>query len=338
MSGSGLGKVLVTGGGGFLGTALVRSLRDRGLSVRSLARGDYPHLQELGAEQFRGDIADAQAVARAVAGCETVFHTASKAGLWGTEREYYQANVEGTQNLLAACRAVGSRRIIYTSSPSVVFTGLDMEGVDESTPYSSHFEAAYPRTKALAEQAILAANSDTLATVAIRPHLIWGPGDNNILPRFAARSRTGRLKRIGRGKTLIDPVYIDNAVEAHLLAADRLEPGSTVAGKAYFITQGETIPLWDMVDHLLKAAHMEPVRRSISRPMAIAAAGVLEAVYSLTGRRDEPAMTRFMARQLSTTHWFSIESARRDLGYEPRVSFAEGLSRLEEWLKTNPIA
>ena len=169
MSGSGLGNVLVTGGGGFLGTALVRLLRDRGLSVRSLARRDYPHLRELGAEQVQGDIADPATVARAVEGCDTVFHTASKAGLWGTEREYYRANVEGTQNLLAACRASGSRRIIYTSSPSVVFNGLDIEGVDESTPYSSHFEAAYPRTKALAEQAILAANSDNLATVCDSP-------------------------------------------------------------------------------------------------------------------------------------------------------------------------
>ncbi len=338
MSGEGLGRVLVTGGGGFLGTALVRLLRDRGLAVRSLARGDYPHLRQLGVEQVRGDIADAEAVSRAVAGCDTIFHTASKAGLWGTDREYYRANVEGTRYLLDASRATGTRRIIYTSSPSVVFNGLDMEGVDESTPYSSRFEAAYPRTKALAEQAILAANSDDLATVAIRPHLIWGPGDNNILPRFVARARTGRLKRIGPTTTLIDPVYIDNAAEAHLLAADRLAPGSNVAGKAYFITQGETIPLWEMVDNLLKAAQMGAVRRSISRPMALVASGLLEAAYSLTGRRDEPAMTRFMARQLSTTHWFSIEGARRDLGYEPRVGFAEGLRRLEEWLKSNPVA
>ena len=337
MSDAGLGKVLVTGGGGFLGSALIRSLKSRGLSVRSLARNDYPHLRELGVEQIRGDIGDADPVLRAVSGCETVFHTASKAGLWGTEREYYQANVVGVQNLLAACRASGSRRIIYTSSPSVVFTGKDMEGADETTPYSAHFEAAYPRTKALAEQAILAANSGILATVALRPHLIWGPGDNNILPRFVVRARTGRLKRIGPKTTLIDPVYIDNAVEGHLLAADRLEPGSNVAGKAYFITQGETIPLWDMVDKMLQAAQMEPVQRSISRPLAVIASGMLEAVYTLSGRRDEPAMTRFMAKQLSTTHWFCIDAARRDLGYEPRVGFAEGLRRLQEWLKVNPI-
>ena len=186
-----LGSVLVTGGGGFLGTALVRLLRGRGLAVRSLTRRDYPHLRELGVEQIPGDVADPDAVARAVEGCDTVFHTASKAGLWGPEREYYRANVQGTRNVIAACRATGSRRIIYTSSPSVVFNGLDLEGVDESAPYPSRFEAAYPKTKAAAERLILEANSDDLATVSIRPHLIWGPGDNNLLPRIISRARSG---------------------------------------------------------------------------------------------------------------------------------------------------
>jgi 2-alkyl-3-oxoalkanoate reductase len=335
---SGPGHVLVTGGGGFLGTALVRALRERGVTVRSLARREYPHLRELGVEQFQGDIADPAVVSRAVQGCDTVFHTAAKAGIWGPEREYFQANVEGTRNVIAACRAAGSRRIIYTSSPSVVFNGLDLEGVDESAPYSSRFEAAYPKTKAIAEQTVLEANSAELATVSLRPHLIWGPGDNNLLPRIITRARSGRLRRIGRAHPLIDPVYIDNAVEAHLLAADRLDPGSPIAGKSYFITQGKTIPLWEMIDNLLRAANMGPVRRTISRPLALAAAGLLEAAYRLSARRDEPPMTRFLARQLSTTHWFSIEAARRDLGYEPRVSIAEGLRRLQAWLKRNSFS
>ena len=154
-----------------------------------------------------------------------------------------------------------------------------MEGVDESVPYPSHHEAPYPATKAAAERLVLAASGPHLATVALRPHLIWGPGDNNLLPRIVARARSGRLRRIGRRNPLIDPVYIDNAAEAHILAASRLEPGSPIAGKTYFVTQGETIPLWDMIDHLLKAANMGPVRRSISRPLALVAAGILEAAY-----------------------------------------------------------
>ncbi len=183
MNGVDLGRVLVTGGGGFLGTALVRLLCARGAAVRSLARRHYPHLETFGVEQIQGDVADRSAVDKAAAGCETVFHTAAKAGIWGPESEYVRANVAGTKNVIEACCACGAKRVIYTSSPSVVFNGLDMEGVDESVPYSRHYEAAYPRTKACAEQMVLQANTSRLATISLRPHLIWGPGDNNLLPR-----------------------------------------------------------------------------------------------------------------------------------------------------------
>jgi nucleoside-diphosphate-sugar epimerase len=338
MSAAELGEVLVTGGGGFLGTALIKLVLERGLRVRSLARRRYPHLEELGVEQILGDIADPAIVGRAVAGCETIFHTAAKAGIWGSDREYERTNVQGTRNVIEACRAHGARRIIYSSSPSVVFNGLDMEGVDESVPYSQTFEAAYPATKARAEQIILGSNSGGLATIALRPHLIWGPGDNNLLPRILARAKGGRLRRIGRRDPLIDPIYIDNAALAHLLAADRLEAGSPIAGRIYFVTQGETIPLWDMINHFLKAAKMAPVKRSVSRPVAFAAAGLMELGYVLSGRQKEPPMTRFLARQLSTTHWFNIDAARRDLGYEPRVSISEGLRRLEEWLERGVVS
>jgi nucleoside-diphosphate-sugar epimerase len=326
------GQVLVTGGGGFLGSALIRLLRERGLRARSLARHPYPHLDALGAEQVQGDIADRRAVAAALKGCKTVFHTAAKAGIWGPAAEYQETNVAGTANVIAACRELGARRIIFTSSPSVVFNGKDLAGVDESIPYSSRFEAAYPRTKARAEQIVLEANGPDLATTSIRPHLIWGPGDNNLLPRIIARAKRGQLRRIGRTEPLIDPVYIDNAAEAHLLAAERLEPGCPIAGRTYFVTQGETIALWDMVNGMLAAAQLPPVRRAVSLSLAIAAAGVLEMTYILSRRTEEPPMTRFLARQLSTTHWFKIDAARRDFGYEPRVSIHEGLRRLERWL------
>jgi nucleoside-diphosphate-sugar epimerase len=338
MSRADLGAVLVTGGGGFLGTAVIRLLRERGLPVRSLARRYYPHLEPLGVEQIQGDVAEPRVVAKAVEDCRTVFHTAAKAGIWGPARDYERINVLGTQNVIDASRASGSTRIIYTSSPSVVFNGLNMEGADESVPYSKRYEAAYPRTKALAERMVLEANSSTLATLSLRPHLIWGPGDNNLLPRIISRARGGRLRRIGRRDPLIDPIYIDNAASAHMLAADRLEPGAPIAGRTYFVTQGQTIPLWDMINHFLAAAGLAPVRRSVSRPLAVAAAALLEMSYLATARIEEPPMTRFLVRQLSTTHWFNIDAARRDLGYQPVVSIEEGLRRLRAWLSTNELA
>jgi len=330
MTGGREAPVLVTGGGGFLGSAIVRLLRERGQAVRSLARHLYPQVDALGAAQLQGDVADPAIVSAAVEGCGTVFHAAAKAGLWGSYAEYHHSNVVGTENVIAACRKHGVRRLIYTSSPSVVFTGHDLEGVDESVPYARQYDAAYPATKAIAEKLVLANNDSTLATVSLRPHLIWGPGDNNILPRIYARARAHRLFRIGRRNPLIDLTYIDNAALAHLLAADRLEPGSRISGRAYFIAQGQPVPLWDMVNRFLEVAHLPPVTRSIPLPLAVMLSGSLETIYTLLRLPGEPQMTRFLARELSTAHWYNLDAARRDLGYSPKVSIEEGLRRLAE--------
>ena len=321
-------NALVTGGGGFLGGAIVRRLRDRGDAVHSLSRGRYPALDALGVIQHQGDLADPLVVSRAAAGCDIVFHVAAKAGVGGRYRDYHRANVLGTSNVLTACRHHGIARLVYTSSPSVVFTGRDMVGVDESVPYPSHYEADYPQTKAIAERMVLQANGPLLATVALRPHLIWGPGDNHLIPRILARARAGRLRRIGTESKLIDSVYIDDAAEAHLLAADRLAPASPIAGKAYFITQGAPVPLWDLVNRILHAAGLGPVTRSIPASLAYAAGWMLETVYAVFRPHDEPPMTRFVARELATAHWFDITAACRDLSYHPRISLDEGLRRL----------
>jgi nucleoside-diphosphate-sugar epimerase len=328
-------NALVTGGGGFLGAAIVRRLHERGDSVHSLSRGHYPELDALGVTQHQGDIADPLAVSRAAAGCDVIFHVAAKAGVGGRYRDYHRVNVAGTANILTACRHHGIARLVYTSSPSVVFSGRDMAGVDESVPYPPHYEAAYPQTKAIAERMVLHANGPILATVALRPHLIWGPGDHHLIPRLLARARAGRLRRIGTESKLIDSVYIDNAADAHLLAADRLVPGSPVAGKVYFITQGEPVPLWDLVNRILYVAGLEPVTRSIPAGLAYAAGGLLEMVYVVFRPQDEPPITRFVARELTTAHWFDISAARRDLGYEPKVSLEEGLRRLAASFRHN---
>lgn len=325
-------KALVTGGGGFLGGAVVRQLVARGDTVRSFSRGDYPELARLGVEQCRGDLADREALFRAAAGCDIVFHVAAKAGVWGAEAAYYAANVTGTANVIAACRAHGIGRLVYTGSPSVVFDGRDVAGGDESLPYPRRFTAPYPRTKALAEQLVLAANAPSLATVSLRPHLIWGPGDNHLVPRIIAKARAGRLRRIGSRPCPVDTVYIDNAAQAHLLAADRLAPGAPLAGRAYFISNGEPLPLWEMIDRILAAAGLPPVRRRIPAGVAYAAGALCEGLWHLFRRADEPPLTRFVAKELATAHWFDIGAARRDLGFAPTVSIDEGLRRLREWL------
>ena len=323
-------RALVTGGGGFLGGAVVLQLRERGDHVRSFSRQSYPALDALGVEQARGDLSDPAAVRDAAAGCDIVFHVAARAGVWGPWDEYYRANIVGTENVIAACRDNGIRRLVFTSSPSVTFAGTDQNGVDESEPYPKRFLAHYPHTKAMAEQAVLAANSPEVATVALRPHLIWGPGDPHLIPRLIERAKAGRLKRIGRESKLVDTVYVDNAAAAHLLAADRLAPGSPVAGRAYFISQGEPEPLWDFVNRVLAAAGLPPVTRSVPASVAYAAGAVLEGVYRALRLSGEPPMTRFVARQLSTAHWFDLTAARRDLGYSPAVSTEEGLKRLAQ--------
>jgi nucleoside-diphosphate-sugar epimerase len=329
-------RALVTGGGGFLGGAIVRALVGRGWSVQAFQRGRYPELEELGVRQHRGDLADAGAVSDAVDGCDVVFHVAAKAVLWGKPREFHATNVVGTDNVLSACRRAGVGRLVYTSTPAVVHAGGHLEGVDESAPYAERFESHYPRTKCQAERAVLAANGPALATVALRPHLIWGPGDTQLVPRIVARARAGRLWLVGDGSNLVDTTYVDNAAAAHLLACDRLEPGSACAGRAYFITNGEPRPLREILDGILAAAGEPPVRRSLPYPAAWTAAAAVEAAYRLLPLRGEPPMTRMMVDHLATAHWYDLSAARRDLGYAPAVSLDEGFQRLGEWFATTP--
>jgi 2-alkyl-3-oxoalkanoate reductase len=325
-------KALVTGGGGFLGKAIVRLLLEDGVEVCSFSRHAHADLDALGVEHRQGDLADGPAVVAALAGCDIVYHVAAKAGVWGPYREFYRANVQGTRNVIQACRAHGIRRLVYTSSPSVVFDGSDMEGVDETVPYPARYHAFYPQTKAEAEQLVLQASDSTLATVALRPHLIWGPEDNHLVPRILEQGRRGGLRRIGNRECLVDTIYIDNAAQAHLQAAEHLEVGSPVAGKVYFLSQGEPLPLWDVIDRILEAGGIAPVSGTISPRVAYGIGWALEKIYGLLKLSSEPRMTRFLARELSTAHWFDIGAARRDFGYAPQVSFDEGMARLRTWL------
>lgn len=325
-------RALVTGGGGFLGSGICRALLAQGHEVVALQRSPAPALAKLGVIVRSGDLGDAETVAKAAIACDVIFHVAAKAGHWGPYQEYFRANVQGTRNVLAACQAHGIGKLVYTSTPSVVHEGGDLEGVDERMPYARRFLAHYPATKAIAEREVLAANGPALATVALRPHLIWGPGDNHLLPRILERARAGRLRFIGKRGKLIDTTYIDNAVDAHLRAATALAPDSPAAGNAYFISNGEPLATEDMINRLLGCAGLEPVERRIPFPLAYAIGGLLELVYGGLHLRGEPIMTRFVAEQLATAHWYDISAAQRDLGYAPQVSLAQGFTALRKSL------
>jgi len=322
-------NVLVTGGGGFLGTSICRQLRQLGHEVAAFQRGGAAHLQHCGVTVCRGDICDQKALIAAARGRDAIIHCAGKAGIWGKAADYERINVGGTQAVIEACRKLSISLLIYTSSPSITHRHGDIEGGDESLPVQTHFLAPYPASKARAEQMALAANSAKLKTVALRPHLIWGPGDPHILPRLAARVRRGRLALPGAGKH-VDTVFVENAARAHVDALLELAGEAKCAGKAYFISNDEPLPQGEIISRLLAASGI-PVKIRPVPVFAARCAGVIyENVWRLLGFRSEPPVTRFSADQLCSAHWYNITAAKKDLGYRPRVSISEGLVKLRQ--------
>ena len=325
-------KAFVTGGGGFVGSAIVRQLADAGIEVAVFGRNHYPSIEKLGVRQFQGNILDSDRLIRSMQGYDTVFHVAAKAGIWGPRHEFEQINITGTRNVLGACFANGIKSLVYTSTPSVVFNRRDINGMDESCPYAKRFLCYYASSKAVAEQMVLAGNSDMLKTCAIRPHLVWGPGDPHLVPRLLERGKSRKLKIVGAGSNMVDISYIDNVADAHILAAQNLDSHATAAGNAYFISQGEPVNLWNWINNLFARLSIPPVRKRIGAESAYILGTLLEGMFLLFKLDREPPMTRFLAEQLARSHWFSIARARRDLGYEPNISTAEGLERLVQWL------
>jgi nucleoside-diphosphate-sugar epimerase len=320
-------NILVTGGGGFLGSAICRQLLARGEQVTAYQRRAAPQLEAQGARVIQGDLLDGALLGRSAAGCDAVIHTAGKAGVWGAYEQYYQANVVGTDHVISACRDNGVQWLVHTSSPSVVHGGGDIEGGDESLPYPARFTAPYPETKALGEQLVMAANGARLATVCLRPHLIWGPGDPHLLPRLLDKAAGGKLYLPGPDK-LIDTIYVDNAAQAHLQALDALRKGRDCAGKTYFISNDDPRPQQDIIAGLLAAAGLETEIRRLSPALVGALAVLVEGAWRVLRLDSEPPLTRWSAAQLSTAHWYDISAAKRDLGYQPLVSIDEGLRRL----------
>jgi nucleoside-diphosphate-sugar epimerase len=329
--------VLVTGYGGFLGQAICRELLAHGYRVRGMARNHYPNMAALGVECIRASATQPDACLQACQGVQAVIHTAALAGVWGRKQDYVAANVLATQHLLNACRSTSVQAFVYTSSPSVTFDGKPQSNVDETAPYPTRWLCDYPRTKAIAEQLILDANGSDLTTCSLRPHLIWGVGDPHLIPRVIERCRSGRLRRVGDGKNLIDTVHVESAALAHRLALERMmDRDQQASGRAYFITDDAPIPSWDWITTLLQSADLEPPHRSLSLKSAYRIGWLLEILYAMMQKRDEPPMTRFVALQLGVDHYFDIRSAKERLGYTALSDRNARVTELGPWLRQRP--
>lgn len=327
-------KALVTGGGGFLGRAIVELLLSRGDRVRVLGRNPYPELQKLGAECIQGDVRSATECASACMGMDAVFHVAALPGIWGDRQLFHVINVLGTRNIIEGCKRRGVPKLIFTSSPSVVFNMVDECGINETTPYPQKYFNPYSQTKALAEQAVLnSSGKDGLLACALRPHLIWGPRDNHLLPRLMQRARSGKLRIVGKGGNTVDLTYVDNAAIAHLFACDAMS-SKRVSGEAYFISDGQPVLLWNWINEFLERLNIPPVNKHVSTNVAYSLGYCFEFLFRLIRRYNEPPMTRFLAQTLSCSHYYDIGKARRDFGYRPTVSNKEGLLRTVEYFKS----
>lgn len=326
-------RALVTGGGGFVGKAVVKRLLSLGIETRVIGRQRYPELTALGVSCFQGSITDKSVMLEASKNVDMVFHVAALAGVWGPWKDYYETNVIGTRTVIWACKENGVPSLVYTSTPSVVFDREHIENGDEQLPYPSVFLCNYAKSKVMAEKQVLSLPPETLKTCTLRPHLIWGPGDPHLIPRLVDAGAKRQLKRVGDGTNLVDISYIDNVAEAHILAGVNLSQSAICHGKAYFISQGEPVNLWDWINNLFEEMNIPAVNKSVSYSGAYRMGSLMEKVYGLLRVKKEPKMTRFLAEQLAKSHYFSIANARRDLGYSPIVSDKEGLRRTILWLK-----
>ncbi|OII33127.1 nucleoside-diphosphate sugar epimerase [Curtobacterium sp. MMLR14_010] len=317
-------RVLVTGASGFLGRAVAGAVRDAGHEVRTFQR------RPSGVDRVSdvlGTMTDAAAVGRAVDGVEAVVHLAAKVSLAGDPADFERVNVEGTRTLLAAARAAGVSRFVFVSSPSVAHTGSSISGDGAAPASPAHARGDYARTKAAAELLALAADAPGFAVVAVRPHLVWGPGDTQLVGRIVDRAARGRLPLLDSGAALIDSCYVDNAASAMVAALDRAD-ADEVHGNAYVVTNGEPRPVADLLGGICRASGVPTPRWHVPAGVARAAGSLVEAVWRVRPGEDEPPMTRFLAEQLSTSHWFDQRRTRQDLRWAPSVSIDEGLRRL----------
>ena len=323
-------NILVTGGGGFLGKSVIDLLLDKKYKVTNFSRSRYKELEKKGVNCIQGDIKNFQDVLEASKGQDAIIHVASKVGMWGKWSDFYDTNVVGTENVINACKKHQIKKLVYTSTPSVVFGRDDLQNVDESIPYPDNYLGLYAHSKAIAEKKVLESNnSPELLTTALRPHLIFGEKDPNLIPRLVKAAKAGKLKQVGSGQNLVDIIYVENAAYAHILALEKLYPSSPICGKPYFLGQEAPVNLWEFINRILNIHGIPPIKKAVSFKKAYLLGAFIEKTLGLLRKYSvDPPMTRFVALQLSKSHYFSHKNAFKELGYKPLLSTEKALKRL----------
>ena len=324
-------RALVTGANGFLGSYIVEQLREHGDEVVAMSRRRDDRLAAMGVESVHADVRDCDSCRHVIRDVDVVFHAAGVSGIWGSWKHFHGTNTIGTRNVVEACIQNKIPKLVYTSSPSVTFNGEHQMNANESLPYPRKWLCHYPHSKALAEQHVLDANDFSgLMTCALRPHLIWGPRDRHLIPRLLKRAKEGKLRRVGDGTNQVDMIYVENAAEAHLQAAEAMKKDSPVCGSAYFLSQNDPMNCWRWINDILSLAGVPRVRRGISYFWAYRLGAALETYHYTFNISREPRMTRFLAAQLAKSHYYDISRAKKDFGYYPRVTTEEGMNRLSQ--------
>ena len=330
-------KVLVTGASSLIGAGVAETLAGRGDVVACLQRSPSARLDAASAvTQHLGDIRDRDVVMAAAGGCDAIVHVAAKVGVVGDWEEYRSINVDGTDNVIRAAIGHNIGRVVYVSSPSVAHGGEPIVGGAADAPVLGRRRAWYPESKAMAEILALGAASDELGVVAVRPHLVWGPGDTQLVGRIVDRARAGRLALVGGGRALVDTTYIDNAIAALIAALDAVSPEARCSGRAYVVSNGEPRMIRELVEGICRAAGVPFEPREVSLRVGRSVGAAVERLWPMVRREQEPPMTQFLAEQLGTAHWFDPRPAREELGYRPTVSIDEGLRRLGAWFDEQP--
>lgn len=320
---------LVTGGAGFLGLYIVEALLAEGWQVRVFCRGRYESLEALDVEVINGDLVDPVQVRKACDNVEVVFHVASKTGPWGDYQEFYATNVIGTENVIAACKDAGVKKLIYTSTPSVLSFYEDLKGVDESHPFPTQRISAYQETKMMAEKQVIEANSESLCTTALRPHAIWGPRDTQLFAKLIERIVANKLKIIGNGKNRISVSYVENTAQAHLQAA----ASDRVGGQVYFINEVEPVALWPWINELVASIGLQPVTSQVPYGLAYGIGAVCEILFGLLPFLGEPPITRALVSVSGKDHYFDVSKAERDFGFHNDIDMDEAKRRFTAYFK-----